>query len=165
MDESARRKTLRMIPYALYLLGARRKDVRSPDDLHAYVVSWVAQCSFKPPMVTVAMSRESHGLELVRESRVFSLNVLAEDQKELAKRFFKEIERTDGHLAGSPFARGEATGCPVFPDLPAHVECEVVDIVERENDHAVVLARVVAAGHRRDAAPLTHAGAGWAYGG
>src|ERR1041385_6827557 len=109
MDEKTRQRTLRMIPYALYLLGARKREVQSPDDLHAYVVSWVAQCSFKPPMLTVAMGRDSHGLALVKESGVFSLNVLAADQKELAKRFFKEIERTDGHLAGSPFVRGEAT--------------------------------------------------------
>ena len=150
-----------MIPYALYLLGARRREVRSADDLHAYVVSWVAQCSFKPPMLTVAMSRESHGLELVRESGVFTLNLLGHEQKELAKKFFKDLERTDGSFSGHPYTRGARTGCPVFPELPGALECEVVEIVEKENDHAVVLARVVdAVAHQESARPLTHAETG-----
>jgi flavin reductase (DIM6/NTAB) family NADH-FMN oxidoreductase RutF len=165
MDPQARKRTLRMVPYALYLLGARRKDVRSHDDLHAYVVSWVAQCSFEPPMVTVAMGRESHGLALVKESRVFTLNVLGADQKELAKKFFKEIERADGRFSGHAYTLGARTGCPEFPELPASIECEVDDIIERGNDHAVVLAKVVGATHRHDAKPLTHAETGWVYAG
>lgn len=154
-----------MVPYALYLLGARRRDVKSADDLHAYVVSWVAQCSFKPPMITVAMGRESHALQLVKESRVFTLNVLGHEQKEFAKKFFKDLERTDGHFAGHAYTLGSKTGCPVFPELPATLECDVADIIERENDHAIVLARVVDAVHRHDARPLTHAETGWVYAG
>src|ERR1051325_1946006 len=137
MDEAARKKAVRMIPYALYLLGCRRAKVASADDLHAYVVSWVAQCSFKPPMITVAMGRDSHGLALVKESRVFALNVLGHEQKDLAKKFFKDLERADGHFSGHPYTRGATTGCPVFPELPGALECEVVDVVEKENDHAV----------------------------
>jgi flavin reductase (DIM6/NTAB) family NADH-FMN oxidoreductase RutF len=165
VDEAARKKTLRMVPYALYLLGARRASVASGDDLHAYVVSWVAQCSFKPPMITVAMGKESHGLQLVKESRVFTLNFLDADQKALAQKFFKDLERTDGHFSGHPYQLGARTGCPIFPELPAALECEVVDVIEKDNDHSVVLARVVDAVHRRDAKPLTHAETGWTYAG
>jgi flavin reductase (DIM6/NTAB) family NADH-FMN oxidoreductase RutF len=165
VDESARKKALRMVPYALYLLGTRRATVRSSDDLHAYVVSWVAQASFAPPMLTVAMGKDSRGLELVKESRVFTLNFLGADQKALAKKFFKDVERTDGHFSGHPYALGKRTGCPVFPELPATIECDVETIVEGANDHAIVLARIVDAEHRRDAAPLTHAATGWQYAG
>mgnify|MGYP003353981397 CR=1 FL=1 len=44
----------------------RRAQPRGAEDLHAFVVSWVSQCSFKPPMITVAMGRDSHGLALVK---------------------------------------------------------------------------------------------------
>lgn len=160
MDEGQRRKTLRMVPYALYLLGTRRGGSTS-----AYVVSWVTQASFKPPMIVVCMGRESHALSVVKETRVFSLNVLGSDQKDLAKLFFKDAAHEPGRMNGVAYHAGAATGCPVFPGLPAHVECEVVEVVEGENDHAVVLARVVAAEHRREARPLTTAEAGWTYAG
>jgi flavin reductase (DIM6/NTAB) family NADH-FMN oxidoreductase RutF len=165
MDEAARKKALRMIPYGLYLLGCRRADVRGPEDLHAYVVSWVTQTSFKPPMVVVGVGKESHANGLVKESRVFSLNVLGADQKDLAKRFFKEIERTDGHLGGTPIVRGPLTGCPLFTELPASIECEVAHVYDGENDHSVVVGKVVGVEHRRDAKPLTTSETGWAYAG
>lgn len=165
MDEAARKKTLRMVPYALYLLGARRAEPKGPEDLHAYVVSWVTQCSFKPPMLVVAMQKGSHGLALVKESRVFTLNVLGADQKALAQKFFKDLERTDGHFSGHPYALGKHTGCPMFAELPATIECAVDTMVEHENDHALVLARVLDAVHRHDAKPLTHAETGWNYAG
>lgn len=149
-----------MVPYALYLLGARRGD-----QSHAYVVSWVTQTSFKPPMLVVCMGRGSHGFELVKETGRFTLNVLDSTHKDLAKRFFKDIEHAPGSMSGVAYEPGPKTGCPVFPELPAHVECEVDHIVERENDHAVVLARVVDAVHRRDAKPLTTAETGWHYAG
>ncbi|MFA5862864.1 MAG: flavin reductase family protein [Candidatus Thermoplasmatota archaeon] len=165
MDEAARKKTLRMVPYALYLLGTRRVQPKGPEDLHAHVVSWVSQCSFKPPMIMVAMQKGSLGLELVNESRVFTLNFLGADQKALAQKFFKTIERTGGHFSGHPYELGKQTGCPVFPESPATIKCAVDDIIEHENDHAVVLARVVDVAHRRDAMPLTHRETGWAYAG
>ena len=149
-----------MVPYGLYLLGAR-----SGDEPFAYVVSWVTQTSFKPPMLVVCMGRDSHGYKLAKEGGAFTLNFLASDQKDLAKLFFKDVKHADGALNGVRIERGPHTGCPVFPDLPAHVECEVVHAYEGENDHAVVVAKVVDAVHRRDAKPLTTAETGWTYAG
>lgn len=166
MDEAAKKKTLRMVPYGLYLMGVRRAEVRDPaQDLNAFVASWVTQVSFKPPMVAVGVKRDARSNEMVKESKVFTLNVLGSDQKELAQRFFKDLAVTEKDMDGVPYERGAATGCPVFPDTPGHVECEVVHVYDGENDHSVVVARVVEAAHRREARPLTHAETGWHYGG
>lgn len=166
VDEAAKKQTLRMVPYALYLMGVRRKEVRDvATDLNAFVASWVTQVSFKPPMVVVGVKRDAHSNEMVKESRVFTLNVLGSDQKDLAQRFFKDLEVTEKTMGGVAYERGAATGCAVFPDLPAHIECEVVEVVDGENDHSVVVAKVVDAVHRREAKPLTHAETGWHYAG
>jgi flavin reductase (DIM6/NTAB) family NADH-FMN oxidoreductase RutF len=166
MDETARKKTLRMVPYGLYLVGVRRKRVEDASkDLNAFVGSWVTQVSFKPPMLVLGVKRDAHSLEMILESGVFTLNVLGSEQKDLAQRFFKDLAVTDKEMSGVPYARGTATGCPVFPDTPAHVECEVAHVYEGENDHAVVVAKVVAWEHRFEAKPLTHAETGWHYAG
>lgn len=155
-----------MVPYALYLAGVRRAEVKdAATDLNAFVASWVSQVSFKPPMIVVGVKRDAHSNAMVKEARVFALSVLGSDQKDLAARFFKELAVTERDMSGVPYERGARTGCPVFPDTPAHLECEVVDVYDGENDHSVVIARVVDAVHRREAKPLTHAETGWHYAG
>lgn len=166
VDETQRKYALRMVPYGLYLMGVRRKEVRDvAKDLNAFVSSWTTQVSFKPPMVVVGVKRDTHSNEMLRESRVFTLNILGHDQKGLAQAFFKDQPVTATHFGATPYTLGAATGCPVFPDTPAHVECEVVEIVDGENDHSIVVAKVVDAQHRRDAGPLTHRETGWHYAG
>lgn len=155
-----------MVPYGLYLMGVRRAEVKDvARDVNAFVASWVTQVSFKPPMLVVGVKRDSHSNEMVRESRVFTLNILGADQKELATRFFKDLVVTETEMSGVRYERGPATGCPVLPDTPATVECEVVDIVDGDNDHSIVIARVVDVSVRADAKPLTHAETGWHYAG
>jgi flavin reductase (DIM6/NTAB) family NADH-FMN oxidoreductase RutF len=166
VDETARKQTLRMVPYALYLMGVRRKEVRDPaTDLNAFVASWVTQVSFKPPMLVVGVKRDAHSNEMVKEAGVFTLNVLGAEQKELAQKFFKELEVTRETMSGVPYAVAPHTGCPVFPDTPAHLECVVKHVFDGENDHSVVVAEVVDAQARRASKPLTHAETGWHYAG
>jgi flavin reductase (DIM6/NTAB) family NADH-FMN oxidoreductase RutF len=166
VDEASRKKTLRMIPYALYVVGVRRKEVRDvATDVNAFVASWVTQVSFKPPMLALAVRRDAHSLAMIEESGVFTLNVLGHEQKDLATRFFKELAVTPTELSGVAYRRGLWTGAPVIPETPAHVECEVAHVYAGENDHAVVVAKVVAWEHRFDARPLTHAETGWHYAG
>ena len=166
MDEAARKKALRMVPYGLYLMGVRRAEVRDvARDLNAFVASWVTQVSFKPPMLVVGVKRDTHSNEMLKESRVFTLNVLGHDQKDLAQRFFKDQPVTAERFGETPYVAGAKTGCPVFPETPAHVECEIVEIVDGENDHSVVVAKVVDVAFRHEARPLTHAETGWHYAG
>lgn len=160
MDETQRKKALRMVPYGLYLMG-----VRQGDTLNAFVASWVTQVSFKPPMLVVGVKRDAHSNAMVHDARVFTLSILGAEQKDLAARFFKDQPVTPTHFGETPYVRGEHTGCPVFPETPAHVECVVEHIYDGENDHSVVVGRVVDAVHRREAKPLTHAETGWHYAG
>lgn len=165
MDEAARKQALRMVPYGLSLMGVRRKEVKDvATDLNAFVASWVTQVSFKPPMLVVGVKRDTRSNAMLKESGVFSLNLLGAEQKALAATFFKEVAVTPTHMSGVPYSAGK-TGCPIFPDTPAHVECEVRHVYDGENDHSVVVAEVVDAQHRRDAKPLSHAETGWHYAG
>ena len=166
MDETQRKQALRMVPYGLYLMGVRRKEVKDvTTDLNAFVSSWVTQVSFKPPMLVVGVKRDAHSNAMLKESGVFTLNVLGAEQKELAQKFFKDLQVTAASMSGVPYYAGKHTGCPVFPDTPAHVECVVRHVYDGDNDHSVVVAEVVDAQARRQAKPLTHAETGWHYAG
>ena len=155
-----------MVPYGLYLMGVRRKEVRDvAKDLNAFISSWVTQVSFKPPMIVVGVKRDAYSNALLKESGVFTLNFLASDQKELAQKFFKDLVVTPTEMSGVPYYTGKETGCPVFPQTPAHLECVVEHIYEGDNDHSVVVGRVLDVEHRRDAKPLTTSETGWSYAG
>ena len=166
MDEAQRKKALRMVPYGLYVMGVRRREVRdAAKDVNAFLASWVTQVSFKPPMIVVGVKRDARSSAMVKEAGVFTLNILGAEQKELATKLLKELEVTPTQMSGVPYYAGKHTGCPVLPETPAHVECAVEHVYEGENDHSVVVARILDAEHRRDADPLTHAGTGWHYAG
>lgn len=165
MDEAAKKHTLRLIPYALYLVGAREPSPKGPQDLNAFVGSWVTQTSFKPPLVAFGVKRDARSHAMIKKSGVFTLNLLASDQKEVAVRFFKDLVVDEKTMGGLEYRLG-ATGAPVFPALAAFVECRVVAFHEDGGDHDLVVGEVVEAGvHQPGARPLTHGETGWHYGG
>ena len=50
--EAAKKTTLRMIPYGLYILGTKHGD-----EISAGAVNWVTQTSFSPPLVAMGVKR------------------------------------------------------------------------------------------------------------
>lgn len=161
MDAAAKKHALRLVPYGLYLLGARRADGSTLLSL----ASWFTQTSFDPPLVVVGVHREGAAFEALQATRVLSLNLLGSGQQDVLRAFFKHVEVTDGQAAGQRVVPGPATGCPIVPALPAALELEVREVLEL-GDHATVVAQVVGAHvHDPAAAAMTHAEAKLHYAG
>lgn len=158
MDEAAKKTALRMIPYGLFVIGAGKGDKAT-----ASTVNWVTQASFQPPLVAVGVKADSGTLDLIKEHRVFSVNVLGTGQKDMAFAFFKHVAPEGKKLGGYDFET-KTTGTPVFKDTPAWWECELVSIVD-EGDHSIVIGKVVEAGVNREMDALTLKEVGVNYGG
>lgn len=167
LDEEAKKHTLRLVPYGLYLVGVRRGEGSEEEHggAYAFLGSWVTQCSFDPPLVTVAVRKESHGHTLIQESGTLTLNPLGEDQLDLARRFIKNVRVTEHEMEGTPYEPGPVTGAPVFTDLPASLELRVEEEANAQGDHTVFVCRVVGATQRDDRSILTHRDAGMTYAG
>ena len=159
MNEDAKKQTLLMIPYGLYVVG-----VTGPDgSVNAFTANWLSQASFKPPLIMMAVKTDSRSYPMIRESKSFAVSFLESGQKEIAAAFFKPPELVNGKLGGHAVEFHE-TGAPVLAAAPAFVECAVTDVVDR-GDHAIFVAQVTNAGHRRSASPLLMSETGWKYGG
>ena len=158
MDEIAKKQTLRMIPYGLYVL-----TVGDGDSANAATVTWLTQASFDPPRITVHLRNDTSTNERVLATRRFVVNVLGEGQKELASTFFRHVELAGNTLGGHPIHDG-ITGAPILDDAPAYLECQVVKTLDA-GDHTIVLADVVEAGIQNDLAILDLAQTGYTYGG
>jgi flavin reductase (DIM6/NTAB) family NADH-FMN oxidoreductase RutF len=143
MDADHKKQALRMIPYGLYVLAAESKDGR----VAASTVNWVTQASFEPPLVAVGVKADSGAHSIIKESGVFSLNVLGKGQESLAFSFFKPVERDGNSIAGQSFSSGRA-GAPIFSDAHAFLECKLLETVE-VGDHSLFVGEVVDAGVSR----------------
>ena len=152
MDKKAKKKVLQQIPYGAYVVGTRTEDGTD----HLMFGTWLMQTSFKPPLVTFALSEDSRTLANVRRSKAFAVSLLGSGMEGLAQDVLDEAfdkvptERTP---SGLPVIRGGA----------GWIECKSLDILDR-GDHRVVLAEVVDA----DAGTgklLPLEGLGWHYGG
>src|SRR5881409_692961 len=116
MDPNAKKTTLRMIPYGLYVLTAANKA----GQVAAATVNWVTQASFEPPLVAIGVKADSHAHALIKESKAFALNVLGKGQQAMAFTFFKPAEVKGDTVSGQPFRRG-TTGAPILTNAPAFV--------------------------------------------
>ena len=140
MDADAKKTALRMIPYGLYVLTAEGKDGK----VAASTVNWVTQTAFQPPLVVVGVKADSGAHAIIKESKVFALNILGKDQKGMAFTFFKPLEREGNSIGGEAFRKG-SLGAPILEKTPAFVECALIDTIEK-GDHSIFVGEVKDAG-------------------
>lgn len=160
MDPEARKTTLRALETGIYLVGCTDGSTQN-----VFMGSWLTQCSFEPPMVTLGLKRDTQHHAFIKEQRKFVVNLLDKDQTDLAKKFFKHQNDEDGKIAGEAFRAAAKTGAPVLESAAAWFEVQVEDWVEG-GDHDVVVGKVVDAGVNRGGfTPMTETSTGWNYGG
>jgi flavin reductase (DIM6/NTAB) family NADH-FMN oxidoreductase RutF len=137
MDPNAKKTALRMIQYGIYVLTADDGDGQAA----ASTVNWVTQTSFDPPLVVIGNKSDSGIYHTLKKSGFFAINFLGKGQQDIAFGFFKPSEREGNTLGGQPFRDG-STSAPILENVPASVECRVLEIVER-GDHHIVVGEVV----------------------
>jgi flavin reductase (DIM6/NTAB) family NADH-FMN oxidoreductase RutF len=139
MDSDAKKATLRMIPYGLYVLTADDGN----GNIAGATVNWVTQTAFSPPLVAVGVKTDSGAYAIIKSAGSFALNMLGKDAKGLAFTFFKPAKLEDGKLSGQSFKRGQ-TGAPILDAAIGAIECTVKDTVE-EGDHHIFVGEVIEA--------------------
>lgn len=160
MDPQAKKVALRAINYGLYVLTAR-----DGEQLAAASVNWLSQASFDPPLIMVAGKNDNDTTQLIGRTGNMAVNVVGENDLDLAKMFFRTTKVEDGKLSGYSWEPGPTTGCPLLVDLAHWFEARVTDTIER-GDHTVFVAEVVDAGVRQEGStPLLLRSTGMNYGG
>jgi len=160
LDPADKKVALRAINYGLYVLTAVEGG-----EYGAGGVNWLTQASFEPPLVVAAIKTDSDSHRIISSTGAFAVNVLAEDQLDIGKAFFRTTTVEGDTLNGYRFEPGPETGAPLLVDLPYWFEARVTDTVPR-GDHTVFVAEVVSAGVRDGAkVPLLLRSTGMSYGG
>lgn len=138
--------------------GVTIVTTRTDDDVHGTTMSAVCSVSLQPQLVLVCVDHESDIHALIRESGVFAINVLHEEQADLAIELSHKgtPEQQAAHrLENLPHRNGE-TGAPLLDDSLAHVECRVENTIEA-GDHTIYIGTVIAGDvNSRADRPLLH---------
>jgi flavin reductase (DIM6/NTAB) family NADH-FMN oxidoreductase RutF len=116
-------------------------------------VSAFCSVSLHPPLVLVCIDHRSETNAGMRESGQFAVNVLAEGQEDVSRRFAVPGK---AKLDGFALAEGRH-GLPLIPGALAHVECRVRSFHD-EGDHAVWVGEVRALAAHPGRPLLYHAG-------
>jgi flavin reductase (DIM6/NTAB) family NADH-FMN oxidoreductase RutF len=106
--------------------------------------------SLDPPLVGFLPAQTSTSWPLIRDSGAFCVNVLAEDQQDLARAF--ATPATD-RFSGRSWTAAPHSGAPILDGVLAWIDCDVAGVSEA-GDHHFVLGKVRALGAATDGNPL-----------
>lgn len=121
---------------SLCILTAKEGDRAS-----AMLASWVAQASFNPPGLTIAVAKERAVETLTHTGNKFVLNILKEgNHLGLMKHFLKPFGPGQDRFADVAAEVAE-NGSPILTDALAYLECSVQNRME-SGDHWLVYATI-----------------------
>jgi flavin reductase (DIM6/NTAB) family NADH-FMN oxidoreductase RutF len=139
MSEAERSKpwaaALGRIPSGLFVVTARRGEEET-----GMLASWVQQCSFDPPQLSLAVKKERWLTSWLTTGAAFIVNVLDDTQTDMIVHFGRGFARGEAAFTGLEVERCEAG--VVLSDALACLECRVESSVPA-GDHDLYVARVV----------------------
>lgn len=129
-------KALGRLSGGLYIITAKKGNATS-----AMLASWVAQASFEPLGITIAVAKDRALESFMHSGDRFVLNVLQEGSYQaLMKHFLKRFAPGADRFAGIK-TYAATNGSPILADALAYLECEVVSRLE-SSDHWIVYSTV-----------------------
>jgi len=149
--EDQRRLTaaLGRVASGLFILSARRGDLET-----GMLTSWVQQCSFEPPQVSVAVKRGRWLADWLTDGAGFALNVLDDTQTDMIVHFGRGFNQGEPAFRGVPIDRS-AEGNPILTEALAFLDCRVAGHCQA-GDHDLFIARVVGGRLLGEGHPMVH---------
>jgi flavin reductase (DIM6/NTAB) family NADH-FMN oxidoreductase RutF len=134
IDSARFRQVLGHFPTGVTVITARTAD--GPVGL---CVGSFASVSLEPPLVAFCAGNNSTSWPRIQEAGHYCVNILAEDQEDIARVF---AGKGQDKFAGLGWRPAVATGAPVLAGVLAWIECRI-DAVHEAGDHWVVVGRVL----------------------
>lgn len=160
MDQGTKKTLLRDLPYGLFAACTRSDEGED----HVFLLSWVTQASFDPPLLACCVHTESRAHEHLSEpGSPLVINLLAADQEELARSILGGPAFEEEQVAGSPVKQA-SNGCALLVDTLGALEARVVDVAEG-GDHDVFIVEIEDVHRFREGELLTHESSGMVYAG
>ena len=139
-------KALGKVASGLYVVTTKCDDKED-----AVLVSWVNQCSFEPPAVTIALATLRSARLLVEASDTFIVNILPKEDMTLLKHFSRPPEEIFKGLK----TRKGFNGIKILSDAVSYLECEVAHSMQA-GDHVLYVGEIVGGKTLKGGDPYIH---------
>lgn len=147
--QKALASALGRIASGLFIVTARREDAET-----GMLASWVQQCSFEPPLLSLAIQRGREIAGWLTESSWFTLNILDDTQTDMIVHFGRGFRGGEPAFEGLEVQRAESSG-PVLGDALAYLECRVSARLAT-GDHDLIIAECVRGRLQFEGHPMIH---------
>ena len=137
------------IPSGLFIITARQGEAET-----GMLASWVQQCSFQPPQVSVAIKRGREVLGWLTVGSTFTLNILDASQTDMIGHFGRGFALNEPAFGGLEIERPDG-GAPVLSEVLAYLECRVVSSCPA-GDHDLLIAQVMRGRVLGEGQPMIH---------
>ena len=139
-------KALGRVPSGFFVITAKFEDKED-----AVLASWVSQCSFNPPALTIALGTMRSARLLIEASGAFIVNILPKNDSTLLKDFSRSSEEP---FQGVKTKKG-FDGIRVLNDALAYMECEVAQSMQ-SGDHVLYVGEIIGGKTLKGGEPYIH---------
>ena len=139
-------KALGRVASGLFVVTAKCEDKED-----AVLASWVNQCAFDPPAVTIALGTLRQARLLVEGAGAFIVNVLPKADMALLKYFSRPPE----DIFKGVMTRKGLEDIRILIDAVAYLECEVVQSMQA-GDHVLYVGEIVGGKTLKGGDPYIH---------
>ncbi len=110
--------------------------------INANIATWVMQSAMQGKFITVALDKTDYTIELVKESMILNVNLLAKEQaKKLIPKLGRKSGRTSNKFINLPFEMDER-GCPYLTEAIGYIQCRCVGSID-SGDHELFVCEVL----------------------
>ena len=132
-------------------LLSKLKDVFA-DQFFGMTINSFSSVSMDPPLVQFSVDNKSANLPLFKKNRSFSLNILSQDQMELAKAFATPKNSKKWGVETYVFGK---SGNPIFENSLGYFECKKHKMI-KAGDHHIIIGEILDYGQIKDEKPLVY---------
>lgn len=118
-------------------------------NVHGMTANAFMSVSLNPKLVVISIDERAQMLEKIKQSKTFSVNILAAGQKEMSMIFAGQKKNEDQNIVFDRLG-----DFPVLPGAIAQITCEV-SASHVEGDHTLFIGKVTDL-HLEDAEPLIY---------
>lgn len=135
VDGQALRQAMRQ-----WATGVTVVTSRTPTGPHGITVNSFTSLSLDPPLCLICIDRRTRAYEEIPRAGGFAVNVLAEDQEEIAARFAGRRPDLADPFSGLELGTAPS-GAPVFAGVMSYLDCTLQEQLAG-GDHTIFVGRV-----------------------
>ena len=108
---------------------------------NANIVTWLMQTAMNGKVLVVALYKPDYTIELVRESGILNVNLLATTQTRLIRKLGQQSGKNRDKFKNLPYALDER-GCPYLTEAIGYAQCRVLYTTDA-GDHELFVCEVL----------------------